>query len=472
MKLKSQRLGTLDFPDEYDVVQVTTLNKTDLTGGNNKYYQIEAHVSKDGTKFRLYSRYGRVGHSGTEEERIPPQNRSALDAAFTSLKNEKTTARKGYREVKMAATKVGSRVANQQVLSDDIKTENLTQAEKTESSLTLPPSVAQLVTRLYEEAGQAVRSQLSGNLRTSAENPLGTLTLSQIEEGRRMLRAAQELLTRHPERKHTLDPEILEISNEFYSAIPQKIALRPKDKEALERWLQTMALNNEDILDDKEALLELLADVQGLIGGFETSDVEVKYREIGCHYEPLRKDDESYRTVEAFVRSTRSKHHSWRTTVKNIWRVTIRGQKERHLPTMKQVGNIQPLFHGSRSANILGICKHGLLLRPPGAYVTGSMFGNGLYFADQSSKSEQYSMARFGGGHGRGDTLFLFVADVALGKIRIYDRAQTHLQKPPPGYDSVQGKKGGSLLHNEFIIYELEQHLLQYLIEFHAEGSY
>jgi len=94
------------------------------------------------------------------------------------------------------------------------------------------------------------------------------------------------------------------------------------------------------------------------------------------------------------------------------------------------------------------------------------MFGNGLNFADQSSKSEQYAFGRYGGGSGRGDTFFMFVADVALGKIRKYQTPQSHLQEAPKGYHSVQGEAGSSLIHNEFIVYNLKQHVLQYLIEF------
>jgi poly [ADP-ribose] polymerase len=99
------------------------------------------------------------------------------------------------------------------------------------------------------------------------------------------------------------------------------------------------------------------------------------------------------------------------------------------------------------------------------------MFGNGLYFADQSSKSEQYSTSRFGGSGRRGrNTFFMFIADTALGKIKKYQTAQVGLTKPPRGFNSVQGAKGYSLLHNEFIIYDIKQHLLQYLIEFKPSG--
>lgn len=476
MKLKSSRFGTKPFPADYDVVETVTLNKTDLKGGNNKFYIIESHVSKDGKKFRLYSRYGRVGAHGMEEERWPEQDRESLDAAFAQLKKEKTSKRKGYVEVKVAQSKMGSAVAQTMVLSDDVKKDKVKSSDKKNgASIKLDKTVAKLVERLYTEAGQAVRSQLSGTLKTTTENPLGTLTLGQIEAGRDVLQEIQKLITKDPSYKDSIKKKILDLSNQFYSVIPQTMAKRPKTKEgkaAMDTWLMGMALNNADKLDEKEDLLELLSDVEGMVGGFASDDVVTKYREIGCQYTWLDPADPKRKKVEAYMKKSRSQRHSWSAKILNVWAMSVKGQKDKHVPTMQKVGNIKPLFHGSRAANILGICKRGLLLRPPGVYVTGSMFGNGLYFADQSSKSEQYSMARFGGSGSRGSSCFMFVADVALGKIKKYQDAQTHLQKPPRGYHSVQGEKGRWLYHNEFIIYDIGQHVLQYLVEFRTSSRY
>lgn len=479
MKLKSQSLGTFSFPSDYEVVRIATLNKTDLTGGNNKYYHLEAQVSKDGKKFRLYSRYGRVGHSGVEEERIPPQDQPSLEDAFESLKAEKTSSRKGYVEVKLAQSKMGSEVAKGMVLSTDVKQDKIVTSgdddAKAKKKFDLHPTVQQLVDRLYAEAGKAVRNQLSGALQTTTENPLGTLTLTQISEGRKYLREVQALLVKKPNLKGSIHTSVLDLSNAFYSAIPQVMAKRPRPtegKQAMEDWLKSMALNNEKILDDKEELLDLLSDVQGMVGGFATTDIGKKYEEIGCEYSWLDPKDDSRKRVEAYMQESRSRHHSWKCQIKNVWRVGVKGQKDKHLPAMKEIGNIKPLFHGSGPQNILGICKHGLLMRPPGVYITGSMFGNGLYFADQSSKSEQYAFGRFGGSSGRGDTYFMFVADVALGKVKQYENAQSSLTRAPNGYHSVQGKKGSYLLHNEFIVYDLKQHILQYLVEFKTNSGY
>lgn len=480
MKLASQKFGTMKFPSDYDVIRVATLNKTDLAGGNNKYYQIEAHVSKDKTKFRLYSRYGRVGNDGQQEERVPSQDEPSLLQAFDSLKAEKTGKSKGYVEVKMAATKIGSAVTNTQILSDDVRKEKLVEDDakddnKTTPKISLHKTIEKLVDRLYAEAGQAVRQALSGSLNTTTENPLGTLTLTQIEHGRSILQSIQQLIADKPKVKGTIHADIIKLSNDFYSAIPQQIAHRPKPsegKKALDEWLATMVLNDEKRLDDKEDLLGLLSDVQGMVKGFASTDLEKKYLEIGCEYEYLDKEDDVYKKIEKFHQTSRSASHGWKATVQNIWRVRIKGQKDKHLPKMKEIGNVQPLFHGSGPQNILGICKHGLLMRPPGVYISGSMFGNGLYFADQSSKSEQYAFGRYGGGSGKGDTFFMFVTDVALGKIKEYEDAQSHLHKAPSGFDSVQGKKGRWLVHNEFIVYEVKQHILQYLIEFKTNNRY
>lgn len=477
MKLRSHKLLTSSFPSDFDVVRSTTLNKTDLTGGNNKFYQIESHVSKDGKKFRLYSCYGRVGAKGVEEERIPEQNEHSLDSAFDFLVIAKTSKKKGYVEVKMATTKVGSSVGNAKILSEDVKMDKVKTADpkkETSSEEKLDPSVVRLVDRLYDEAGQAVRRQLSGTLQTTEENPLGTLTLTQIKSGREVLQRIQKLLTKTPSYKDSIKTNILDLSNEFYSSIPQVMAKRPNKKAGkteMDKWLQGLALNNPVALDEKEDLLELLSDVQGMVGGFASTDAQKRYSEIGCVYEALSRSDDRFKRVEKYIKGTRSHHHSWGARIENIWTMSVKGQKKEHVPGMKKAGNIKSMFHGSRNANILGICKHGLLMRPPGVYITGSMFGNGLYFADQSSKSEQYSTSRFGG-NGRGaDTYFLLIADVALGKIKKYTMAQSHLSKPPPGFNSVQGAKGSYLLHNEFIIYALNQHILQYLIEFKPTGN-
>jgi poly [ADP-ribose] polymerase len=126
---------------------------------------------------------------------------------------------------------------------------------------------------------------------------------------------------------------------------------------------------------------------------------------------------------------------------------------------------VKELFHGSRNANILGILTKGLLIAPANVPSTGYMFGRGLYFANRSTKSTQYSVGRYNGGNNGRDNAFLFLADVAVGKMKEYDSG--HYQDyAPHGYDSVKGVAGRQLLHDEFIVYNVSQARIKYVVDF------
>ncbi len=461
MGLKVHTFGTNPFPAKYDVVKSATLQFTDMLEGNNKFYQLELHQA--GNDYRIYSCYGRTGTPGKKEERIPIAHIAQHE--FESIRSEKI--RKGYKEILVATTAMGTDAGNAIVLSDDIKKDKLTPADG-KAIINIDNEISSLVKRLYDEAGAGCTSQLNGSLKASAENPLGTLTLTQINEGKKILTEVNATLSNNPNLIDSVDKEVINLTSEFYATIPQSIPIRPRDELGRERWLKQYALNNSTILDEKNDLLELLSDVQGLVTGFGSDDLATKYKELNCEFVAHHSSSSDFQRIKKFVEETQSKHHYWKLRVKNVWKVGVKAQQTgKHRDYMNKIGNVKPLFHGSRPSNILGICKKGLLLRPPGAYVTGSMFGNGLYFADQSTKSSQYATSRFGGSSAKyGNSYFMFVTDVSLGKIKEYEHAQTHLQSAPTGYNSVMGKAGSSLVHNEFIIYDLKQQELQYLVEF------
>ena len=459
MSLKSFDYQTHPFDATYEVLKSTTLQCTDFEFGNNKFFQLELHKDKQGV-YRLYSRYGRTGKNGVEEERMP-SDLSEAEHEFDKIVRSK--GKKGYVEVKMASTSIGSGECNKKILSQDIKGTNVI-ATSAASSIKVDQAIVNIVSRLFEEAGQTCQASLNGSLQATASNPLGTLTLSQIKEGEDILKEANKVLVKDSSLVNSIDPAVIALSNQFYSAIPQNIPLRPRDEDSRKEWMRKYLLNNSTILDEKHDLLDLLGDVKGMVSSFGTSDIGVKLDEINCDFNLV--DNTTFIRIKKFVEDTQSRHHSWKLKVRNVWKVASKAQKS-YFDHMKPIGNITPLFHGSRAANIIGICKKGLLLRPPGVYVTGSMFGNGLYFADQSTKSSQYATARFGGSSSKyGNSYFMFVADVALGRVKQYSDSQSHLNRAPSGYDSVQGVKGYSLLHNEFIIYDQKQNQLQYLVEF------
>jgi poly [ADP-ribose] polymerase len=113
----------------------------------------------------------------------------------------------------------------------------------------------------------------------------------------------------------------------------------------------------------------------------------------------------------------------------------------------------------------------GLLIRPSGAVHTGSMFGDGIYFADKAQKSIGYSS--LSGSHwtkGNENRAFLALFDVHVGNqkksyiIRLVVIVYL-IVSLKDGFDSVFAKGGADLRNNEFIVYNGAQCTVSHLIE-------
>ena len=133
----------------------------------------------------------------------------------------------------------------------------------------------------------------------------------------------------------------------------------------------------------------------------------------------------------------------------------------------------QLLWHGSRSENWMSILRTGLVLRPANAIITGKMFGYGIYFADQFSKSLNYtSLVGSTWANGRQQEGYLAIYEVHVGNQLVVTRHEnwhtrldaSALQNIDPKYNSVFARRGFSLLKNEFIVYNQAQSTVRYIV--------
>jgi len=132
------------------------------------------------------------------------------------------------------------------------------------------------------------------------------------------------------------------------------------------------------------------------------------------------------------------------------------------------------MFHGSRNENWLNIINTGLVIRPTGAVHTGSMFGDGIYGADDADKSIGYCSTRGSRwANGNDDEALLGIFDFHLGNQYHTANSDSRLSKAKlkslGNYDSTFGHKGGGkyggyLRKNEFIVYDADQVTIKYLI--------
>lgn len=128
------------------------------------------------------------------------------------------------------------------------------------------------------------------------------------------------------------------------------------------------------------------------------------------------------------------------------------------------------LWHGSRNQNWFNILQTGLLIRPSGAIYTGSMFSDGLYFANKARKSIGYtslSGSYWAGGNNSKSLLAIFKVNVGNQKhIYKHDSSCYNItEKNLLPYNSVYAHGGADLRNDEFIVYNPNRCTIKYLVE-------
>lgn len=134
-------------------------------------------------------------------------------------------------------------------------------------------------------------------------------------------------------------------------------------------------------------------------------------------------------------------------------------------------------WHGSRRQNWWWIVQQGLKIRPSGAVHTGSMYGDGVYFAVEADKSMGYvDGGRWTGSnstYGSKSRVYMGLYEVHVGKQYVVTRhdyecysLSSNVLKNKGNYDSTFAKAGVSLRRNEFIVYNSDQSTIKYLVEF------
>ncbi|XP_061586358.1 poly [ADP-ribose] polymerase tankyrase-1 isoform X3 [Cololabis saira] len=198
----------------------------------------------------------------------------------------------------------------------------------------------------------------------------------------------------------------------------------------------------------------------------------------------LAPDDKEYQSVEEEMQSTIREHRDGgnaggvfsRYNIIKIQKVVNKKLRERYTHRQKEIAdenhnhhNERMLFHGSPFIN--AIIHKGFDERH--AYI-GGMFGAGIYFAENSSKSNQYVYG-IGGGTGcpthKDRSCYLchrqmLFCRVTLGKSFLQFSAMK-MAHAPPGHHSVIGRPSvNGLAYAEYVIYRGEQAYPEYLITY------
>lgn len=450
--------GEPSFPNNFEVTRKAVLQVTDIKTNRNKYYAVELHTAK--SKFRVYTHYGRTDDldsnpdAGARESRYFNNLTEAVNC-YDSIYREKTSDRKGYKELSLASAKIGSRKTFRQSSGsiDDRTLQKLVEKEPAKPArpiVTIAAEIQDLVGYLYAEATNALTSTVNAAITANGiETPLGVLTLGQIEKGQAIL----DLLVAEFEKKHSKS-KLTDLSGDFYTVIPHRFGRSRAEAEAA-------VLDTADKLNEKQETLQLMRDmlnVNGTTNVLIKPEIEEKYKALGCTIETV--DAGTFRKIADHVEGSAVRKYP-KYKVKGVWKVRRPGE---HESFEEKVGNSKLLFHGSAAKNWVGILSRGLLL--PKLVVSlgvkrtdAGWLGNGIYFGNAISTSAVYARP------GQRKTRFIAVANVALGQVKQYRKITWGLSKPPDGFNSCHGVRGSEFADDEFVVYAQKQQRLEYLVE-------
>jgi predicted DNA-binding WGR domain protein len=132
------------FPEDFEVVEKAVLQLTDIQSNHNKYYAIEIHSA--GVSFRVFTHYGRTDDLENDPDAGAKECRyfsSLVDAQVTyqSIYRQKTSARKGYKELSLASSRIGSTRARGTSSGqiDDATLQKAAEAEAAKKTASAPP---------------------------------------------------------------------------------------------------------------------------------------------------------------------------------------------------------------------------------------------------------------------------------------------------------------------------------------------
>ncbi|KAI5311148.1 hypothetical protein L3X38_045615 [Prunus dulcis] len=279
---------------------------------------------------------------------------------------------------------------------------------------------------------------------------------------------------------------IEQLSGEFYTVIPHDFGFKKMSNFVIDTPQKLkQKLEMVEALDEIVVATKLLKDDTGM----QEDPLYSSYQRLRCELTPLGADSDEFNMIAKYLHNTHAKTHSnYAVDIIQIFRASKEGEVER-FRKFSSMKNRMLLWHGSRLTNWAGILSQGLRIAPPEAPVTGYMFGKGIYFADMFSKSANYCYATDGCTAG-----VLLLCEVALGDMAELLTAKYDADKLPEGKLSTKGVGGtepdlsqarllddgvvvplgkpkensepkGALLYNEYIVYNVEQIRMRYVVQ-------
>jgi poly [ADP-ribose] polymerase 2/3/4 len=368
------------------------LNQTDVIANKNKFYIMQ--LLKNGKQYIHYVRYGRIGEPG----KISYKNFNLEDEGKHAFQKQ-FKAKTGNKWEADFCPHVGKYFMAHVTYEDELKDIDTDKEIDMESTLN---QRTQYIMKLFTDIDTIKQTLIQLEIDTK-KMPLGKIHSEQLDKAIKIL---NELAAQIKKSKGKSTDAIIELTSSYFTLIPY-VCGRAKPPILNSNDLVTKF---RDIVDD---LKNIVVTVKIMNNKTTSHPLDNVYTELNTDIKPLAKNSNIWKYIRNYVGNTHGSTHNFSLTFLDAYDISRHDQKPGFDKLKKNIGNVELLIHGSRITNWCSILKNDLLIDPTrvGAYITGKMFGYGVYFANSFSKSAQYC----GVGYGTEGVICFALAEVVLG---------------------------------------------------------
>lgn len=457
-----------------NTLYTTVLNNIDIQRNKNSYYKMQALEADSGREYWLFRSWGRIGTKVGEKKIDRFYSASEVCEEFENQFFDKTG---NYWECKPYKKIAGKYAVVDVDYTDDEKIKEMEKKSAIPSKL---PIQVQDIIKLIFDVDAMKQTMMEFELDLE-KMPLGRLSKKQLEEAYGVLNDLDKLIT-----EGAASNAFIGASNKFFSLVPHCFGMNSAPIIDTVEKIQSKREMIDSLLEIEVAYSILKDDSKENVKNINPLDSH--YEKLKTDMIPLDKKSDEFALIRKYVENTHAAtHDQYALEIEEVFKVSRQGEKRRYKP-FKKLHNRQLLWHGSRVTNYAGILSHGLKIAPPEAPSTGYMFGKGIYFADMVSKSANYCFT-----NKHANTGLLLLSEVALGDMHELTKA-SFIQKLPDGKYSTKGcgktipnpkefhtcddgvvvpcgkpitneTLRSDLLYNEYIVYDVAQVNVKYLLK-------
>ena len=403
----------------------------------NLFYKMQLLIESNKKLYILFTNWGRVGTQGQHQQtpffRFEDAKKEFMKVFKEKTKNEWeeiASFEKKYRKYNLIKT--SSRSHAKEILTPfDFSSPSMAKS-------ILPDEFQQLMSNLTDNK----MYQLAySSFNISKEHlPFGNLQRDVLLKARDILNEIKSLLeklqksfeTREMNNRLQIAEEISEKSGNYFELVPSSQYMETAIPSFNSHSINLSIRIVENLLDFEVASKILCAAQfrQKEIHPFDYCLRSLKLR-MACV------DPRSEEAILIHKYITESSRYKSKKLIKNIFAVSRPDEEGKFI----SLENRRLLWHGTKTENLLSILHKGLKIAPPSAEHTGSMFGNGIYFADFFDKAFNYCANHYFDADRR--SMYILLCEVSLGKMKKLYKAED-IKALESNFNSVKGSGANS----------------------------